>query len=1013
MNRKLKEILLSVMVIFIITCIFTLRKESISAAADETGYQDGFTYTSYCGMYEDGISLCAYDGSGSLMVPDMIDGKKVLNIREDFSAPEITALTVGCIDICFSENSKLDCLEELNITGFSNVGSVSEDDSVPSGYVILSGCPNLKTLVLGTDDEEDNMSVDLRLEGVLGIETVVINSSVKGITCYTQNDTVRAISAVDCDISGFTFSYFSKLEEMEFSKLILEDQTINVADTVRTLIIRQCKLSGMTTIQTSQTDAALNSVSVLECDIAENSSIQFDCSSVREVDFTGSNLTEVFSYMFSGCTRLERFVFNSPIYKIGYRAFRGCSSLSELQFTEPVTMADDYAFQQCTALGKLNFIQGIAFLGDGALSGCTALKELELGDQPIVLGCYVFQNCSSLEQIVIPQGSTYENEGTGFADGRYERLEAVTYLEYGIDGEISDVFSAFPSLETVIFTGDVRRIAQYAFSNCLSLRTVQLPKRLEIIESYAFQYCSALEEISFPVSLTEIGWNAFEGCISLKTCEFPSGLLTISNNAFLSCTELKKVSFCSSVQRIGLGAFVDTGLRNVTLPGEVEVDIYNTFPHDNSSAGRATNKRSDTSVRWTPEFVFTVYTSGALYESMRNEYQEYDNELRKNVSKVRYGYYTRQNVVYIKAVKSVMPYMAPIVSIKETEENEKEYRFIIFAKNGAALTNALLKTWDDTFAADSFGKITVPEGEIGSALTFVCEGYDAVQADPSDYSDTVLNYVFMAPEAEQYKGLKSAYLIIREESTDVVSEYRQILLDTDIVFTLKCFSYDNEDEISVYRLWQQGRLLSQSTSGIMKNVAVSGLSEGGDLYVEIIYKDGSALRAGLLAEAVIQQIFRQEIKLSEGNTTIKVSKEIPFLGNEEYTIDLKDYPITMVYNQTTNKVRVSYNVKDEYILAEKDKESDYDLEKLYEEFKNAILNETGSKRENILKKIKAYTAENTKSRFLGFEVETVGFAYGEYTFDPAADKTIKVEATMILRFSVGKTWYFYYMYLHS
>lgn len=58
----------------------------------------------------------------------------------------------------------------------------------------------------------------------------------------------------------------------------------------------------------------------------------------------------------------------------------------------------------------------------------------------------------------------------------------------------------------------VKRIGQFAFSNCRELSSITLPEGLETIEELAFSHCASLSTIEFPKTLKSIKTYAFEGC---------------------------------------------------------------------------------------------------------------------------------------------------------------------------------------------------------------------------------------------------------------------------------------------------------------------------------------------------------------------------------------------------------------------------------------------------------------------------------------------------------------------
>ncbi|MCD7827492.1 MAG: leucine-rich repeat protein [Clostridiales bacterium] len=71
----------------------------------------------------------------------------------------------------------------------------------------------------------------------------------------------------------------------------------------------------------------------------------------------------------------------------------------------------------------------------------------------------------------------------------------------------------------------------------------------------------------YPV--TVIGMSAFATCTSLTSIIIPSSITSIGNDAFNNCTSLKSVSIPDSVTSIGEYAFSETSLTSITIPDSV------------------------------------------------------------------------------------------------------------------------------------------------------------------------------------------------------------------------------------------------------------------------------------------------------------------------------------------------------------------------------------------------------------------------------------------------------------
>lgn len=149
------------------------------------------------------------------------------------------------------------------------------------------------------------------------------------------------------------------------------------------------------------------------------------------------------------------------------------------------------------------------------------------------------------------------------------------------------------------YLGEVKKIADYAFSGNASIISITLPNTVETVGSYAF-YGSTLQSISvadggeltlgdyafsalnlnslvMPDSVTTLGDGCFMGS-RLKSVSFGSGskLTRISTNSFYR-NDISVLKLPKSVKYIGTQAFKLNPLKVVILPSVVEVvgdDIF-------------------------------------------------------------------------------------------------------------------------------------------------------------------------------------------------------------------------------------------------------------------------------------------------------------------------------------------------------------------------------------------------------------------------------------------------------
>lgn len=133
--------------------------------------------------------------------------------------------------------------------------------------------------------------------------------------------------------------------------------------------------------------------------------------------------------------------------------------------------------------------------------------------------------------------------------------------------------------------GSTINIDDYAFYKCTADQ-IEILSAVETIGQNAFAYCTATE-LNFAQGINTISDNGFLSCANLTTIDIGSpgvqhignnafrdldllqsisldGIMTIGYAAFQGCTGLTSIEIPATCESIGEGAFVATGINNVT-----------------------------------------------------------------------------------------------------------------------------------------------------------------------------------------------------------------------------------------------------------------------------------------------------------------------------------------------------------------------------------------------------------------------------------------------------------------
>jgi hypothetical protein len=190
------------------------------------------------------------------------------------------------------------------------------------------------------------------------------------------------------------------------------------------------------------------------------------------LDFSGSNFTDIPNQAFSNCTNLTGITLPDSVSTIGDRAFFRCTSLTEITIPDSVTSIGTSAFLACSSLTSLTIGNGVTSFNGFDFSGYKNLTSVSIGNGVTSIGIRAFENCTSLISITIPN--------------------------------------------------KVDRIGNYAFSHCTSLTSVIIGSGVTVIGDLAFATCTNLTSVTFEGTIPagSIGANfsnsAFDGDLRTK-----------------------------------------------------------------------------------------------------------------------------------------------------------------------------------------------------------------------------------------------------------------------------------------------------------------------------------------------------------------------------------------------------------------------------------------------------------------------------------------------------------------
>lgn len=259
---------------------------------------------------------------------------------------------------------------------------------------------------------DDGVSVTLISGTANGISKMVIPSSVEGLDSYF---------------------FVTDIDQFAFRNSIIGDNCPMKG--VKQLVISEGIVSaGQNTFDKSPDLEVVSLPSTLEI---IPYSMFYDCPNLREVQIPNySNLKEIESFAFAGCSSLESFMIPSEVSKIGEGPWRSCVALQNL------TLQD----------GNYNFVveDGVLYTG-------------------------------------------WQGDLIQYPAGKRDKVYPILY---GTNTICNSSFYGNPYLETVLIPASVESISHIAFFDCESLKDVSFNNVIPFIGNKAFAECPNLKEIT-------------------------------------------------------------------------------------------------------------------------------------------------------------------------------------------------------------------------------------------------------------------------------------------------------------------------------------------------------------------------------------------------------------------------------------------------------------------------------------------------------------------------------------
>ncbi len=494
-------------------------------------------------------------------------------------------------DMTSLETVNLDCNE---YQGYYLSNSVK-------GYSFIN-CPNLKNFVVD-DNDYYYKSVDGILYSKDG-ETLIKYPGAKTESTFTVPDTVTSIGAgafADAknlksivmgdnvnNIGEKAFYNCTSLSSIRLSQNIsgISGKAFYNCTSLKSVILP----NGLTEIyKDSFEKSAIESVNLpasLEWIYSHSEGYSFDaltnnyvagyfadCQNLKSITVSegNENFNSVDGVLYSKdmqtlycypCGRTDKsYVVPDYVNRIAHGAFSNNNSIEEVVLGSNTHSIDEYAFNKCVNLKNID-LKNASSLSYGAFLGCESLETMYIPETLTEIFNYSYEAnpfgyCKNLKLF-----SVSENNPT------FTAIDGCLYSKSGTE------LYAYPNARGAEYNipSYVESINYGAFLGCTALTSVNIPELVECINGNTFAGCTSLSEITLTNKLSHIYNNAFAYCTSLSKVNLPENrddTFYINTNAFYGCENLKSIDLPDYGINLSSGAFANTGLQSITIPGNV------------------------------------------------------------------------------------------------------------------------------------------------------------------------------------------------------------------------------------------------------------------------------------------------------------------------------------------------------------------------------------------------------------------------------------------------------------
>lgn len=234
----------------------------------------------------------------------------------------------------------------------------------------------------------------------------------------------------------------------------------------------------------------------------------------------------------------------------------------------PVVEIETRAFWENTAITAINLSKAtnLKTIGDSAFYK-TGITSLTIPGNVETVGRWIVEGCSSLSRITLEEGVKNLSQSS-FYGAAVKSIKIPSTIT-----EIPAHCFVASEIESIELHDGITAIGYGAFMNCSNLTALTIPGSVKSIGQYILQIDSKDSNASIKVVIEEgasgLSEYSFWGA-PIASISIPKSVTIIPSHCFQDATLLTSVKLHNDITEIQPYAFSNTGIKQITLPANLE-----------------------------------------------------------------------------------------------------------------------------------------------------------------------------------------------------------------------------------------------------------------------------------------------------------------------------------------------------------------------------------------------------------------------------------------------------------